>query len=112
VWPILAVVGRPEHVDAASWVRRSDKGCRFRVGSAGYSLVVSALDGAGGADLTDGRAWDRLSSSDRTLECLAIDGDLADNTVGLGERKKHEGNKEGEGREEESCGLHRLLSAK
>lgn len=112
MWPVLAVVGCPKHANCASWVGRSDEGGRLRVGSAGHGFVVSAFDRAGGADLTDGRAWVRLSPSNRTLERLAIDGDIADNTVGLGERKKHDRNKEGKGREEERCGLHCQLSAK
>lgn len=107
--PVLAVVGRPEHVNSASWVGRSDEGGRLRVGSAGHGLVGGTLHGAGGADLTDGRAWDRLSSGDRTLVRLAIDDDLANNAVGLNEREKHEGNKEGEGGQEESGSLHCVL---
>ena len=90
VGPVLAVVGCPEHINCATRVGGSDKRGGFRVGSTGHGLVVSTLDGAGVGDLTDGRAWERLSSSDRTLEGLAIDGDRGDNTVGLGEREKHE----------------------
>jgi hypothetical protein len=101
VWPVLAVVGRPEEVNRATRVGGSDEGGRLRVGSAGQSLVVSTLDGAGVADLTDGGAWDRLSSGDRALVGFAIDGDLASDTVGLDEGEKHEWNKEREGGKEE-----------
>ena len=102
MWPVLAVVGRPEQVDSATWVGRGDEGGRLRVGSAGHSLVVSTLDGAGVADLTDGGAWNRLSSGNRTLVGFTIDGDLSSDTVGLSQRKKHERNKEREGGKEES----------
>jgi len=102
VWPVLAVVCGPEHVNSATWVGGSDEGGRLRVGSAGHSLVVSTLDGAGVGDLTDGGAWNRLSSGDRALVGFAIDGDLANDTVGLDEREKHERNEEREGRKEES----------
>jgi len=102
VWPVLAVVGSPEHVNSATWVGGSDKGSRLRVGSAGYGLVVSTLDGAGVADLTDGRACNRLTSGDGALVGFAVDGDLANDTVGLGKREKHEWNKEREGGKEES----------
>jgi hypothetical protein len=108
MWPVLAVVGRPEHVDIAAGVGRSDKGGRPRVGSAGHGLVVSTLYGAGGTDLTNWRAWDQLASSDRTLVGFAINDDIIDDTVGLDEREKHEGNK-GEGGEEESGSLHCVL---
>jgi len=101
VWPVLAVVCGPEHVNSAAWVGGSDEGGRLRVRSAGHSLVVSTLDGAGVGDLTDGRAWGRLSTSDRTLVDFAINSDLAKDTVGLDEGEKHEGNK-GENGEEES----------
>ena len=108
MWPVLPVVGRPEHIDITSWVGRSDEGGGLRAGSAGQSLVRSALDGAGIANLTDGRACDRRPSGDGTLVGLAVDSDLADNTVGFSERKKHERNKEGEDGKEKSRGLHCL----
>jgi hypothetical protein len=110
VGPVVVVVGRPEHVNVAPGVGRGDEGGRLCVGSAGHSNVVGALDGAGVADLTDGGVWDELSSGDGTLVGLAVDGDLGDNPVSLGEREEHEGNKEGEGGEEESGGLHCSLS--
>ena len=100
VRPVLAVVGRPEHVNCATGVGGSDEGGRLCVRPAGHGLVGSTLDRAGVADLTDGGTLDRVSSGDGTLVGLAIDGDLADDAVGLGEREKHEGNKEGKGREE------------
>jgi len=55
VRPVLAVVSRPEHINGASWIGGSNEGGGLRVGSAGHSLVHSALDGAGVGDLTDGR---------------------------------------------------------
>ena len=103
--PILTVVGRPEHIDSASWVGRSNERGGLRVGSAGHSLVHSAFDGASVTDLTDGRAWDGLSSGDGALVGLSINGDVANNTVGLSKWEKHKGNK-GEGGEQESRGLH------
>lgn len=109
VRPVLAVVGRPEHVNCATGVGGSDEGGRLCVRPAGHGLVGSTLDRAGVADLTDGGTLDRVSSGDGTLVGLAIDGDLADDAVGLGEREKHEGNKEGKGGEEENSRLHRSL---
>lgn len=109
MWPVFAVIGCPEHVNLAAGVCRSDKGSKLRVGSAGHGLVESTLDGASGADLTDGGAWDRLSSSDRALIGFAVDDDITNDTVGFSEREKHEGNKEGDGREEESGGLHCVI---
>jgi len=106
VWPVIAVVGRPEYIDIATRVGRSDKGGRLRVGPTGHRYVVSTLDGAGVGDLTDGGVWERLSAGDGALVGLAINGDLAGNTVGLGDREKHEGDKEREGGEEESGSLH------
>jgi hypothetical protein len=94
VWPVLAVVGRPEHVDSATGVGGSDEGGRLRVGSAAHRPVVGTLDGAGVADLTDGGAWNRLSTGDGTLVGCAIDGNLTGDAVGLGEGEKHEGYKE------------------
>jgi len=94
VWPVIAVVGRPEQVNIAAGVGGSDEGGRLRVGPTAHRLVVSTLDGAGVTDLTNGGAWDRLPSGDRTLVGFAIDGDLASDAVGLGEREEHEGNKE------------------
>lgn len=105
VWPVLAVIGLPEYVDSAPWIGRSDEGGRLRVGSTVNCEVICALDGAGVANLTDGRVWDGIPSSNGALVCLAIDGNLADNPVGLDEREKHERH-EGENGKEESCGLH------
>ena len=103
--PILTVVGRPEHINSASWIGRSNERGGLRVRSAGHSLVHSAFDRASGADLADGRAWDGLSSGDGALVGLSINSDVANNTVGLSKREKHKGNK-GEGGEEESRGPH------
>jgi len=100
VRPVFAVIGRPEHIDSAPWVGRSDKWGGLRVGSAGHSLVHSALNGASVADLTNGRAWDRLPSGNGTLITLAVNGELAGDTVGLDEGEKHEGNKGEDGKEE------------
>lgn len=112
MWPVLAVVGCPEYVDSASWVCGSDERGRLRAGSAGHGLVGGTLDGAGAVDLTDGRAWDRLSSGDRTLVRLAVDADRGDNTMGLDDRKKRKGNQDGEGGCEESGSLHCLNKRK
>ena len=87
---MLTVVGLPEGLDGASWVRRSVKGGGLRVGPTGHGVVHRALDGTGVADLTDGRAWGLVSSGDGTLVSLAIDGDLSENAVGLGERENKE----------------------
>ena len=99
----------PEHVNSASWISGGDERGRLRVGSASHGKIVGTLDRAGVVDLTDWGVWDRVSPSDRTLVGLAINDNLADDTVGLGEWEKHEGDKE-EGRKEKSCGLHCLLN--
>lgn len=88
--PVLAVIGLPEDFNGAPWVCRSVKGGGFRVGPASHGLVHSALDGTGVADLTDGRAWNLVSSSNGPLVRLAIDTDLSHNAVGLDERENKE----------------------
>ena len=100
--PVPTVVGGPERFDSAPWVGRSDQGSRLCVGPTGDILVHSALDGAGGTDLADGRVWDRRSSGGGTLVSLVIDGETSENTVGLREGEEHKRKKEGEGGEEES----------
>jgi len=100
VRPVLEVIGRPEHIDLAPWVGRSNKWGRLRVGSASHSLVHSTLNGTSIADLTNGRAWDRLPTGGGALVTLAVNSDFAGNTVGLDEGEKHEGNKGEDGKEE------------
>ena len=107
MWPVLAVVGLPKGVDSTSRVGRSDEGGRLRVGSTSHRQVVGTLDGARVADLTNGRAWDRISSSNGTLVHFAINGNLTENTVGPNKWEECEGDEEECG-EEESCGLHCL----